>query len=123
VKINQETRLDFLFENKKTKRYVEVKNVTLAEKDTAYFPDAVTERGQKHLKELMSLIEDGHEAEIVYVVQRSDCVQFSPADDIDPEYGKLLRQASHKGLIISAYQVDIRPNEIALTTKKLKVKL
>ena len=56
VKINAQTRLDFLLSNEKLKRYVEVKNVTLAEmkngKLTAMFPDAVTERGQKHLKEL-----------------------------------------------------------------------
>lgn len=131
VKINSQTRLDFLLEsnaenspeNKSIKRYVEVKNVTMANGQVALFPDAVTERGQKHLQELMQLMSDGHEAEILFTVQRSDCEVFSPADEIDPEYGKLLRQAKKHGLIISAYLVKITPEEIVLTNQKLKVKL
>lgn len=125
VKINSETRLDFLLSNEKTKRYVEVKNVTLAESINgqlwALFPDAVTERGQKHLKELMHLMDQGFEAEIVFIVQRQDCQGFAPADKIDPEYGKLFRLACEKGLVVSAFQVDISPEGFKLTAKQLKV--
>jgi len=123
VKINPQTRLDFLLENEKKKRYVEVKNVTLAEGDVALFPDAVTERGQKHLLELMELRKQGNEAEILFVVQRQDCRFFSPADEIDPEYGRLLRMAHEKGVLISAATTQISKNEILFTNQKLQVKL
>jgi len=123
VKINPQSRLDFLLENEKKKRYVEVKSVTLAEGDVALFPDAVTERGQKHLLELVEILDEGHEAEILFVVQRQDCRFFSPADESDPEYGRILRMALKKGVIISAYVTQISKNEITLTNHKLQVKL
>ncbi len=123
VKINKETRLDALLTRGEKKHYVEVKNVTLAEGTAALFPDAVTERGQKHLRELMSLVQQGHSAEIFFTVQRSDCLEFRPADQIDADYGKLLREAAKVGVIISAHVIRLTPNEIVLTEQKLKVVL
>jgi sugar fermentation stimulation protein A len=83
----------------------------------------VTERGQKHLRELMALIDQGHTAEIVFTVQRHDCGSFAPADDIDPEYGKLLREAFHKGVKISPFIVDLSHTEVTLSENLLPVKL
>jgi sugar fermentation stimulation protein A len=119
VKLSAETRIDFVFGDGKIDRknvlksqgrlhFVEIKNVTLASGDyavrkgRAHFPDSVTERGQKHLRELMALVKKGHTAEIFFCVQRTDCIVFSPADEIDPEYGKLLREAHKKGVRITA---------------------
>ncbi|QDK36782.1 DNA/RNA nuclease SfsA [Bdellovibrio sp. NC01] len=120
-KISAETRLDFMLKKKASDKmhFIEVKNVTLGENGVAKFPDAVTERGQKHLRELMALIDQGHSAEIVFTVQRQDCETFAPADDIDPEYGQLLREAAKKGLKISPLVVDLSPAEAALSAKKL----
>lgn len=122
VKINVKTRLDYLLKAKKKKRWVEVKNVSMSLPPWATFPDAVTERGQKHLKELMSLVKKGDEAEIVFVVQREDCEKFRPCDEIDPEYGKLLRLAKKAGVQISCWVCQMSQNEIKLV-KKIPVSL
>ncbi len=123
-KISAETRLDFVLKKKNSDKmhFIEVKNVTLGENKVAKFPDAVTERGQKHLRELMALIEQGHTAEIVFTVQRHDCGMFSPADEIDPEYGKLLREAYEKGMRVSPLVVDLSPLEVSLSETKLPLK-
>jgi len=121
-KISKESRIDFLLSkvpltpppdlSKRTPsspyHFIEVKNVSLAVNGAAYFPDAVTERGQKHLRELMHLMEMGHSCEILFTVQRSDVESFAPADDIDPEYGKLLREAQKKGLIITPLKISFK---------------
>ena len=124
-KISAETRLDFMLKKSDSHKmhFIEVKNVTLAEDGVARFPDAVTERGQKHLKELMELIHKGHTGELVFTIQREDCKAFSPADDIDPEYGKLLRQASKQGLIITPLVVKLSPLEALLSPHPLPVRL
>lgn len=115
-KISKETRLDMVFANdadhfasKQKLHHIEIKNVTYAVDGVAYFPDAETTRGQKHLRELMALKQAGHEAEIVFVVQRQDCTRFAPADDIDPEYGRLLREARDRGVKIRAHACEIDP--------------
>lgn len=131
VKISKESRIDWVFSSAGSdkKHYVEVKNVTMAEGDihsnkgTAQFPDAVTERGQKHLRELMSLVDQGHTAEIFFAIQRSDCYEFAPADKIDSEYGKLLRQAKEHGVIITAAIVEINSQKIEITGQTLAIKL
>ena len=86
------------------------------------FPDAETTRGQKHLQELMNLMAEGHSAEILFTIQRNDCVEFAPADEIDPVYGRLLREAHKKGLKISPFVVDLSPEGAVLSTKLLPVK-
>lgn len=123
-KISKETRLDGVLSLKgKLTRFFEIKNVTLASGDfengkgVAHFPDSVTERGQKHLKELTGLVEQGHEAEIIFVIQRTDCVKFSPAADIDPDYAALLQKAQKAGVHVrllvvrlGAEGLQIEPN-------------
>jgi len=112
VRYGQNSRVDLLLSRDDHRCYVEIKNVTLVEKGIAYFPDAVTLRGQKHLRELMQMVQEGHRAVILFIVQRMDCDRMAPADDIDPEYGKLLREASQNGVEILAYQAKVSPEEI-----------
>jgi sugar fermentation stimulation protein A len=97
--------------------FVEVKNVTLAMNGTAAFPDAVSERGTKHLKELMRLKRQGHRAAIVFVIQRSDCDNFRPADEIDSEYGRWLRRAVKAGVEALPYRAKVTSREIVLTDR------
>jgi sugar fermentation stimulation protein A len=124
-KISAETRLDFVLEREGSdrKHFIEVKNVTMAEGKVAMFPDAETTRGQKHLRELMKLVEDGHTAEIVFTIQREDCEHFAPAHDIDSEYARLLQEAAKKGVRITPLLVNLSPQQAALTTSLLKLKL
>jgi len=108
------SRIDLLLQNGEKKCFVEIKNVTLAIGTTALFPDSVTVRGKKHLIELMNTVKEGHRSMMIFVVQRGDCNQVKPADEIDPEYGKSLRKASKKGVEIIAYQADVNPEKIVL---------
>lgn len=130
VKISKETRLDLLLTNSKSgkKHYVEIKNVSMAsgdianKKGLAQFPDAVTERGQKHLRELMQIVKEGHSAELLFVLQRQDCEAFAPADEIDPVYGKLLREAQKAGVLITVAIAKISSEDIVLLPKTLPLR-
>ncbi|MDR0881435.1 MAG: DNA/RNA nuclease SfsA [Candidatus Adiutrix sp.] len=93
---------------------VEVKNCTLAEQGVAYFPDAVTARGAKHLDELASLAQAGQRAALLILVQRVDAARFRPADQIDPEWGRRLRAAAGQGMEIWAYRADLSLEKISL---------
>ena len=84
---------------------------------TAAFPDAVSERGTKHLKELMRLKRQGHRAAIVFVIQRGDCSTFRPADEIDSEYGRWLRKAVKAGVEALPYRAKVTAREIVLTDR------
>ncbi len=133
IKINKESRLDGVFyfkdedlENKKAKKhFIEIKNTTLMKivdgKKHAQFPDGVTERGQKHLYELMNLMDEGHKAELIFTVQRTDCDLFSVAENIDPQYADLFRKAVKKGLIVTPVVVDLNQTQISLTKKVLEI--
>lgn len=126
VKISPESRLDgVLIHSNGRRRYIEIKNVTMAVGSVAQFPDSVTERGQKHLRELTQLVEAGHEAEIVFVVQRTDCNQFAAAKTIDPEYARLLAEAQKAGVLVRVFGVEItaagfqiNPDHFLTVTKK-----
>lgn len=96
--------------------------MTLAWDGMAAFPDAVTERGTKHLKALIRLARRGHRSVLVFVVQRGDCRALRPADEIDPEYGRWLRRATASGVDILAYQASVTPREIQLV-RRLPVRL
>ena len=105
VTVEKGTRLDIVLEHSRRGRcFVEVKNVTLGRDGIACFPDAVTARGKKHLEVLARLRENGERAVIFFLVQRPDCHGFSTADDIDPEYGKTLRQALAQGVELLSYR-------------------
>jgi len=107
-----DSRLDFGLEKGAEKVLVEVKNVTLCcDPRVACFPDAVTTRGQKHLRELLRARREGCRAVIFFLVQRGEAEAFTPADAIDPEYGRLLREASAAGVEILAYRSIVTPLE------------
>jgi len=110
----QNSRIDFQLSNGKHQCYVEVKNVTLGEKGVAYFPDAVTERGTKHLRTLLNLKRKGYRSVMCFVIQREDCELFRPADDIDSVYGKTLRQVIKKGVEILVCGAKVGPKEIVI---------
>lgn len=105
-----ESRIDFMLEGANEKVLLEVKNVTLCcQPGVACFPDAVTKRGQKHLRDLMLAKEQGWRAVIFFLVQRGDAQTFSPADEIDAEYGRLLREAVSCGVEALAYRTRVSP--------------
>jgi sugar fermentation stimulation protein A len=115
VKTSDNTRLDLmLLDEFDNKCYVEIKNCTLVENGKAMFPDAVTTRGQKHLNELMALKAKGFDAAVFFLIQRMDAECFSPADHIDPQYGKLLRAALEKGVDVIAYDTVLTEKSIEI---------
>lgn len=98
--------------------YVEVKNVTaITESGVAIFPDAVSARGRKHLRELMEMVKQGYRAIIFYCVQRQDAESLSPADAIDPEYGETMRRAMNAGVEAIAFRATVSPQEIRLADR------
>ncbi len=117
VPYGEHSRIDLLLEGRAGRCFVEVKNVTLVEDGRALFPDAVTVRGQKHLNELMRVVREGDRGVIFFTVQRGDGNSVSPADGIDPEYGRLLRLALANGVEALAYRALVTPGEIRLTER------
>ena len=111
------SRIDLLLSGLPGSCYVEVKNVTLVEGGSALFPDAVSARGQKHLKELMEVVRLGHRGVNLFVVQREDGESVSPADAIDPAYGALLREAARAGVELLAYRAVVTRSEIRLSQR------
>ncbi|MEM8604763.1 MAG: DNA/RNA nuclease SfsA [Cyanobacteria bacterium P01_H01_bin.121] len=91
--------------------YLEVKNTTWVQGRLALFPDTVTTRGQKHLRELMTLL-PATRAVMLYFVNRADCTEFSPGDVADPEYGRLLRAAIAKGLEVLPCCFEVTPQGV-----------
>ncbi len=100
--------------------WVECKNVTLAEDGTAYFPDAPTARGRKHLESMMGIVAKGERAAMFYLIQRPDAQCFAPADFIDPDYARLFYKAVNAGVEIYAYQALQLSGATALG-KKVKI--
>ncbi|GLQ07291.1 DNA/RNA nuclease SfsA [Sneathiella chinensis] len=118
VKYGQNSRIDILLQDSANDRpdaYVEVKNVTLKRRDgAAEFPDAVTARGTKHLKELSDMVAAGHRAVMFYLVQREDCQSFEIARDIDPAYGEAFDTARKSGVEVYVYDCQITPEYIRM---------
>ncbi len=125
VKYGQEnSRIDFLLSGEgRDDCYVEVKSVTLCtdtdeiSRGEGLFPDAVSQRGSKHLRELVDMKQQGNRAVLVFCVQHTGIQQVSPADEIDIIYGKTLRKAIMDGVEVLAYKASISPSEIVLTSK------
>ncbi|MEH6577421.1 MAG: DNA/RNA nuclease SfsA [Amphritea sp.] len=111
------SRIDLLLQGEgKADCYVEIKNVTLLEQaGTGAFPDAVTTRGAKHLRELMLMVTQGHRAVLMFCVAHTGIERVRPADHIDPEYGQLLREADAAGVEIYAYGACITPQEVTIS--------
>jgi sugar fermentation stimulation protein A len=113
----ERSRVDLLLEDhgQRPPCYLEVKNVTAAVSGgVALFPDAVSVRGSRHLRELMRVVESGARAALCFCVQRHDVGEVRPADEIDPEYGRVLRRAMDAGVEVLAYRARVSPREIRL---------
>lgn len=110
---DRKSRIDFLLTGADDAPpiYVEVKNTTWAQGTKTLFPDTVTTRGQKHLRELTDLLPDA-KAVMLYFINRADCDRFSPGDSADPLYGQLLREGVAKGLQVLPCRFEITPTGI-----------
>jgi sugar fermentation stimulation protein A len=118
VKYGLASRIDILLEDPaKGLAYVEIKNVHLSRAPgLAEFPDSVTERGVKHLRELTSMVQEGHRAVMLYLIQRAEAEAFDLALDIDPAYAGAFDAARAAGVEALAYRCHISPSEIVLGT-------
>ena len=118
VKFSDKTRFDFLISNNKTKCFLEVKNVTLIRTEKiAEFPDAITSRGTKHLKELVVARKKGFESYILYLIQREDLKTFKIAKDIDEEYKNAFDDALKNGVKVLCYDCKLNNEEIKLNNQ------
>lgn len=117
VRVSPASRLDFLVQAGGRGIYLEVKNCSLAENGTALFPDAVTARGARHLRELDLLRRKGFGAALIFCVQRADVRRFMPAEAIDPLYAATLRDLYRNGLTVLAYRAEVQPGQIEITEK------
>ena len=123
TKFGKNTRFDFLIIKKKSKIFIEVKNVTLSRKrGLAEFPDAVTTRGLKHINELTNAEKKNYKTFILYLVQRDDCETFTIAKDIDPNYANALKKAIKNNLNILCYDCKFSSKGIILN-KKIKINI
>lgn len=109
-----DSRLDFCLERPDGLHLVEVKGVTLESGGHARFPDAPTERGVKHLRELMRAVEQGHRATAFFVVQMAQVTDFAPNDDTHPAFGAALRQAAAAGVQVAAYACRVTPDTMSI---------
>jgi len=115
--IDKSSRIDFLLQSPELPDcFLEVKNVTLVYDNAAYFPDAVSLRGLKHLRVLIDNVKNGNRSIMLYCIQRNDAKTFSPARHIHPEYADLLRDAVDSGVEALAYQCNVSPTNIDITT-------
>ena len=123
TKFGKKTRFDFLVLNKKNKIFLEVKNVPLSrKKELAEFPDAKTDRGLKHIKELVKASQKNYKIFILFLIQRDDCKSFTIAKDIDPNYSNALRKAVKKKLNILCYDCKFSSKGIKLNNRiKFKI--
>ncbi|GGD59290.1 DNA/RNA nuclease SfsA [Lacimicrobium alkaliphilum] len=111
----EKSRIDLLLsDDQKPDCYVEVKSVTLLDKGMGYFPDTVTERGRKHLRELMKLPELGHRAVLLFCVQHSGITQVKAAGHIDKEYARLLDEAIACGVEVICYGCQFSAEKVEL---------
>jgi len=111
------SRFDFYWEAGEWKGFVEVKGCTLEEEGWTYFPDAPTERGVKHLEELLLAKEQGYETAVCFVIQMANVKGFSPNDRTHPAFGDALRKAADSGVEVLAYECQVIPGEVYITTK------
>ncbi len=116
------SRFDFYIQAGSRRIFMEVKGCTLEENGICRFPDAPTERGVKHINELVSCIEDGYEAYILFVIQMERAKYFTPNTDTHPEFAEALKAASSKGVNILAYTCTVTESSMEIA-KPLTIKL
>jgi sugar fermentation stimulation protein A len=112
--VSAESRLDAVLHGSRGALWIEAKNVTLVEDDVACFPDAATERGRKHLQELIRLVRQGDRSVCFYLVQRADARCFGPADFIDSDFADLFWKAINEGVEMWPYLAMVSPEGIGL---------
>lgn len=118
VKYGENSRIDLLLSEGSRRCYVEVKNVSLLMEDgQGAFPDSVTKRGAKHLRELAKQVEAGDRAVMFYLVSRTDIESLRPAIEIDPNYAREVRLALKAGVEMIAYRADVNDNEVLVTRR------
>ena len=108
------SRFDFLLETDTGSFFVEVKGVTLEEEGVARFPDAPTERGVKHLRELVRALGEGYRAAVFFVIQMKGAARFQPNDRTHPAFGAALREAAAAGVEIYAYDCLVAPERLRI---------
>lgn len=116
------SRFDIYVETKTEKIFVEVKGVTLEDDGVVRFPDAPTERGVKHLKELQKAVLDGYRACVVFLVQMNNVKYFEPNYKTHPEFAEELKRANKNGVEIFVYDSVVTPDEIKLNNP-IKIKM
>lgn len=109
-----DSRLDLMLEGPQGRCYIEAKSVTLVKNGVGLFPDAPTARGAKHLRTLITVLEAGHRAAVVFVVQRPDANVFATSDPSDPELAEALRSAVAAGVEAYAYNCEVTERSIRL---------
>jgi len=115
-------RFDFFLSDARKPCLLEVKSCTLVKDGVALFPDAKTERGTRHVQELLKAKDEGYRACILFIVQRTDAHVFSPDDEVDPKFGRALRYAANHGVEVYAYCSEFAGSRITLKGK-VKIKL
>lgn len=108
------SRFDFYIEANGRKIFIEVKGVTLEENGVVLFPDAPTERGVKHLNELVDAIDDGFESYVFFIIQMKNCTYFTPNKNSHSEFANTLKYAKEKGVKIFALNCDVKENELTI---------
>lgn len=116
------SRFDFYIEDRERKLFMEVKGVTLEEDGIARFPDAPTERGVKHIQELMECRKAGYEAYLFFVIQMKGVHVLEPNDRTHPAFGETLREAAKAGVQVLAYDCLVKPDELVID-RQIEVRL
>ncbi|CCQ11434.1 Sugar/maltose fermentation stimulation protein homolog [Pseudoalteromonas luteoviolacea B = ATCC 29581] len=114
----EKSRIDILLKSQDGSQpdcYIEVKSVTLLEQNCGYFPDAPSVRGQKHLRELIEMKQQGHRAVLLFLVMHNGINHVQPATHIDPKYAQLCQQALKSGVEIMAFRCSIDDQSLTLT--------
>lgn len=117
-----QSRFDFYCEAGMEKIFIEVKGVTLEEDGIVRFPDAPTERGVKHLEELISAHQSGYKSYVIFVVQMEEAMYFTPHEKRHPAFAKTLRKAVNSGVEVLAYTCKVTPSSLEII-KPLEVRL
>ena len=117
-----QSRFDFYLETESKKVFIEVKGVTLEEDGIVRFPDAPTERGVKHINELISASQEGYMCYVLFVIQMEKARYFTPHRERHPEFANILVQAAQNGVGILAYTCEVEPDRLTLS-KAIEVKL
>ena len=116
VPYGERSRIDLLLEGESGKCYVEVKNVTLCEaQGQGLFPDSVSSRGTRHLRELAAMVAEGHRAVLLFCVQHTGIRSVAAAAEIDPLYASTLAEVAAQGVEVYAYKASIAAEAITLT--------